>query len=89
MFVTNPFWENIINFIEYVFEKSSVTCYSDLFGMPLWYNDILRLQLNRQWYENGVLLVGDILDDEAEMLDLEYLQSSLGLKINFIWGAES
>ena len=52
--------------------------------MPLWYNNILRLQLNRQWYEKGVLSVGDILYEHAEMLELDYLQSSLGLKINFI-----
>ena len=55
-----------------------------MFGMPLWYNDILRLQLNRQWYGNGISLVGDILNENAEMLELEYLQSSLGLMINFI-----
>ena len=30
------------------------------------------------------MLVGDILVDKVEMLYLEYLQSSLGLKINFI-----
>ena len=52
--------------------------------MPLWYNYILRPQLNRQWYEKGVLLVGDIRYEKAEMLELDYLQSSLGLKINFI-----
>ena len=52
--------------------------------MPLWYNDILRLQLNRQWYGNGISLVRDILDENAEMLELEYLQCSLGLMINFI-----
>ena len=52
--------------------------------MPLWYNYILRLQLNRQWYEKGVLSVGDIRYEKAEMLELDYLQSSLGLKINFI-----
>ena len=45
---------------------------------------MLRLQLNRQWYENGVLLVGDLLDENAEMLELEDLQASLGLKVYFI-----
>ena len=39
--------------------------------MPLWYNNILRLQLNRQRYEKGVLLVKDILDENAEMLELD------------------
>ena len=64
LFVTNPFWKDIINSIKYKFGKSSVTWYSDLFGMLLWYNDILRLQL-----------VGVILDEHAEMIELEYLQA--------------
>ena len=45
---------------------------------------MLRLHLNRQWYENGFSLVVDFLDENAEMLELEYLQASLGLKVYFI-----
>ena len=56
-----PFERKMIISIKYIFENSSVTCYSVLFGMPLWYNDILRVQLDRQWYEKDALLVGDIL----------------------------
>ena len=51
LFDTNTCWKNIITSIKCIFEKSSVTCYSDLFGMPSRYNNMLRLQLNRQWYK--------------------------------------
>ena len=49
---------------------------------------MLLLQLNRQWYENGVLLVGDFLDKNAEMLELEDLHASLGLKVYLIQKGE-
>ena len=80
LFVTDLHWRDIVS-IEYILGMRFVTRYADLFGMPLWVNNILRLRKKKQWLENGVVLVGIILGAKGDTLEVEYLQALLAVKM--------
>ena len=51
---------------------------------PIWYNPFLRIPLKYQWFQKGISIIGDILDEQNEFLSLEVFQDKFGVKTNFL-----
>ena len=58
-----PFWNNVLCYLK---ELLQCKCCEDisLIGLtPIWYNPALRIALKYQWFQEGISIIGDVLND--------------------------
>ena len=57
----NPFWLGVVNGVQLL---QNSYCFKDkevIQTTLLWYNNMFQLQINRQWHDEGLLVIGDLL----------------------------
>ena len=55
---TYPLWLIVIDSLEMLHSITLLV----ILTTPLWYNNNFQPQLNRQWVDEGITVVGDLLD---------------------------
>ena len=83
----NNFWKETFLAWDEINQQMEVKTKIDVLTTPLWYNR--KLGFSRQyiklWHQNGICTVGDIVNDNLDMLDREVLEQKYDFKIsNFL-----
>ena len=47
---------------------------------PIWYNPVLRIPLKYQWFQKGISIIGDVLNEHNDFISLE----EFDIKTNFL-----
>ena len=76
--VTNPFWKDVLISWIRLREKTKICSWSEYITQPLWYNKYLQIgnkpTFDRDWYDNGIKYINDMIDDNGDILTLQTLQ---------------
>ena len=64
----NPFWLNVLNSLKMLWKDDKIYICENIFLTPLWYNNILRLQIKREWLLKGVYNINDLLQADGKFL---------------------
>ena len=81
---TNPFWIDVLFALRSRWKNSIIFDKHVIREPPLWFNPIFRLQLRREWKENGILVVSDFINYLTTPLSLEEINQKYNIKMNFL-----
>ena len=82
------FWKEIVQiWCNFNFAKPETL--NDIKIQVIWYNSCIRIQQKpifyKQWYENGILTIADVLDDQGSFLDFDgFCRKYPNVKTNFL-----
>ena len=82
----NPFWETVFcNWINFC-RENKVQNNSDILRSCIWFNyQITKDKLFfYTWFKNGIVAVGDILDTNGKIMDLNVLKDKYNFNINIL-----
>ena len=83
----NKFWEEVFSAWNETYNQITEKSKTDVLATPLWYNDKLGLGkiYEKSWFNKGIFIIGDIVDDNMKILDREILEQKFGFRIrNFL-----
>ena len=81
---TNPFWIDVLSALRSLWKNSIIFEKHVIRETPLWFNPIFRLQLRREWKDNGILVVSDLINYLTTPLSLEEINQKYNIKMNFL-----
>ena len=79
----NQFWLNVVDRM-YLLQTSN--CYRSrevILTTPLWYSNIFNMQINRQWHDKGIMVVGYVLNDIHNIQTLEEINEFYNINMKF------
>ena len=79
----NSFWKDVLNSLRVLGKKDGFISSDNILLTPLWHNPQLRLQIKKNWLENGVQIISDLLDDDMKPYSLKLLRINSVLKQTF------
>ena len=86
--IDNKFWHDTLQAWAKFINKIEIKSWDDFLKTPIWYNTLLKVGgksiFYRNWVEKGILNIYDIMDSKGEVLELNYLQNTVGVRTNFI-----
>ena len=71
-----PFLNNVLDSLRLLFSSNACNESSNLCAIPLCYTIILRLPIKQSWFKKGIRIIGDVLDDNCNILSLEDFQEN-------------
>ena len=80
----NPFWVNVLNSLKMLWKDDKIYICENIFLTPLWYNNILRLQIKKQWKLNGVYIINDLLQADGKFLTQVEFENKFQIQTNFL-----
>ena len=82
--IDTPFWTSVLQSIKSILSSIQPISVENIKGIPLWFNDNLNIIMNVAWLQEGIYLVGDVLDDDMLQIPKEDLEHMLHLNISFL-----
>ena len=79
---TNQFWKDVIASCKLLYQCIWATGNINSKDMPIWYNQNVCTYFNREWFEHGIICVGDLFENST-LMSLEQLRDR-GLRCNFL-----
>lgn len=80
----NPFWSNVFS----VYSKLQTITVDNISCQPLWKNSYIQVNnrcvFYKSWYDKGISVVNDLLEDDGTFLTLNSFIQKYDLYINFI-----
>ena len=83
----NKFWEEVFSAWNETYNQIKEKSKTDVLSTPLWYNNKIGLGniYEKSWFNNGISIIGDIVDDNMNILNREILEQKFGFRIrNFL-----
>ena len=80
----NPFWLNVLNSLKMLWKDDKIYICDNIFLTPLWYNNILRLQIKRDWLLKGVYNINDLLQADGKFLTQVDFETKFHVHTNFL-----
>ena len=77
--VTNKFWNDVVTSLLTIYKTDKNTIITSL-----WFNHKMMEGKMRKWMDKGITIVRDILNTEDEIYSIDFIQSKLQLKCNFL-----
>ena len=72
---TNMFWKNVFSAWKRVLEKEHKYSWDHVLKTPLWYNKNIKIDYRpvfyKDWYQKGIHIIADLLNENGEMLSFE------------------
>ena len=82
---TNPFWKIVFQYWSNFCKNRKVSCNQDIMNSCLWYNSHVSQNLfYPNWYQKGILTVGDVVGIDGKMLTIDILREHFNLNINLL-----
>ena len=81
--IENQFWKDMVRSVIRLTSNFKIRNTTQLHLMPLWYSGELDLGFRQSWKNKGYMVVGDILNQNGELLTKEELKEK-DLTINFL-----
>ena len=75
---------DVMNSLQQLQSSSCFKVWEVILTAPLWFNSIFQLQLNRQWHDEGIMVIGDLLDVFYNKLPLEIIHETFDINLNFL-----
>ena len=80
----NPFWLNVLNSLKMLWKDDKIYICDNIFLTPLWYNNILRLQIKKDWLLRGVYNINDLLQADGKFLTQVDFETKFHVHTNFL-----
>ena len=80
----NQFWKDVISSVQHLWDSDVALDKDVILNPPPWYNKRIERPLKRDWLENGILTMADLLDTLRYDLLLEELQDPFGFITDFM-----
>ena len=80
----NPFWLNVLNSLKMLWKDDKIYICDNIFLTPLWYNNILRMQIKKDWLLRGVYNINDLLHADGKFLTQIEFETKFNLQTNFL-----
>ena len=79
----NKFWKELFSAWNSVDNTMKIRTRTDILSSSLWYNNKLGNDklYKKNWEENRISVIGDVVNDKLQMLDKEILEEKFGFKI--------
>ena len=77
----NPFW---LKSLKMLWKDDKIYICENIFLTPLWYNNILRLQIKREWLLKGVYNINDLLQANGKFLTQIDFETKFQLQTNVL-----
>ena len=82
---TNPFWKTVFQYWTHFCRNRKVACSQDILNSCLWYNShISKDMFYPNWYQKGILTVGDVVESDGKLLPVSVLRHRFNLNINLL-----
>ena len=75
---------DVMNSLQLLQSSSCFKVWEVILTAPLWFNIIFQLQLNRQWHDKGIVVIGYLLDVFYNILPLETINETININLNFL-----
>ena len=82
--IRNTFWRDVVNSIYSIFSNANVKCIEHLLSTPIWYNSKMISEKIQSWVDKGITTIGDLLDNNGEILSLDHIHNIMSLNCNFL-----
>lgn len=85
--ISNPFWKDILQCWNKFCDTVNVETIYQILNSPIWYNKNLMQGANvfiKNWYEKGIRLVSDLLDQNGNFYDFESFKTTYGVAGTFL-----
>ena len=82
--VKTVFWDDCIRSLLLLTKKQVYHGTESLLSMPLWYNSRIISWKIPSWVNKGVMMIGDILGYNGEILSIEQIQLRWDVPCNFL-----
>ena len=82
--VTNVFWNDCIKSLLLLTKKQVYHGIESLLSVPLWYISRVISWSIPSWVKKGIVMIGDILGSNGEILNIEQIQTRWDVPCNFL-----
>ena len=82
--VQNIFWNDCVRSLLILSKKQVYHGKESLLSIPLWYNTRVIQWKIPTWVNKGIMMIGDILDKDGVLLDIEQIQRRWNVPCNFL-----
>ena len=82
--IPNIFWNDTVKALMRLTDQNVYHSKESLLTMPLWYNSKIIPWKNKFWINKGIVTIGDILDDNGNMLDRNQIQTRWNVICDFL-----
>lgn len=85
--ISNPFWKDILQSWNKFCDSVNVQTIYQILNSPIWYNKNLMQGANvfiKNWYEKGIRLVSDLLDQNGNFYDFESFKTTYDVAGTFL-----
>ena len=86
--IHNKFWLDVFTAWIHFVDKIILTSWTDLLLQPIWWNNGVKVGgksiYYRHWFEKGITYVCDLIDENGQFYDLNFVQNTLGIRTTFI-----
>ena len=79
-----PFWVDVSCSLKALWKCPVITDVHNVLLFPLWYNDVLRLPLKPVWFQKGISVIADLMDDSCSLMSMDVFQDIYHIKTNFL-----
>ena len=83
---TNMFWKDVLNSWLRFIEVDEINGNIDILTSPIWYNPLISKETLYfpTWYQKGVCVVGDLIDEQGHILDQKEIEKRYTLKMSYL-----
>ena len=82
--IRNTFWRDVVNSIYNIYSNASIKGVEHLLSTPIWYNSTSISEKIQSWVDKVITTIGDLLDDNGEIVSIDHIQSIMHLNCNFL-----
>ena len=85
---TNPFWKDVLSAWKEIVSLNIEYTWEYFLNMPLWFNEKIEIENDvvfyKDWYDKGVHIVNDLLDEAGEFFSLTEFQKVYQIGTDFL-----
>ena len=80
----NRFWKDAIKSTSHLWQTDAVLCHEVINNTPLWLNPKLEIPTKREWLQNGINTIADLMGPMYQILPMEKFKEKYRVKTNFL-----
>ena len=74
----------IRNTFYFIYSNANIKSIEHLLSTPIWYNSKMISEKIQSWVDKGITSIGDLLDDNGEILSIDHIHNIMHLNCNFL-----
>ena len=81
----NPFWSDVFRAWEkYVQNSLNSFNEKEILLQPIWFNHLIKFKLRKNWYEQGIRTISDLVTNQGNFHSFVTLQQTFGIRGTFL-----